>query len=175
MRFAETALPGVFVISPEPHSDVRGFFARIYCPTEFTRAGIVFTPTQVNLSRNTHRHTLRGLHWQDAPHAEAKLIRVTTGAIHEVVVDLRPDSPTFRHHVALHLDAGGAQAVFVPEGCAHGFLTLSDETDIMYHMSRDYVPGHARGARFDDPALAIDWPAAPAVISDADLAWPTLT
>jgi dTDP-4-dehydrorhamnose 3,5-epimerase len=117
---------------------------------------------------------LRGLHWQDAPHAESKLIRVSAGAIHEVVVDLRPESPTFRRHVSLRLDAEGADAVFVPEGCAHGFLTLSSHTDILYQMGRDYVPGHARGARFDDPALGIDWPATPAVISEADLAWPAL-
>jgi dTDP-4-dehydrorhamnose 3,5-epimerase len=174
MRFIPTALPGVMVIEPQPHADERGFFARVYCPGEFEKAGIAFTPTQVNLSRNTRRLTLRGLHWQDPPHAEAKLIRVTAGRIHEVVADLRPDSPSFRRWIALELDAASARAVFVPEGCAHGFLTLEAGTDVLYQMGRDFTPGHARGARFDDPALGVAWPEPPEVVSPADLAWPPL-
>lgn len=174
MRFIPTALPGVMVVEPQPHADERGFFARVYCPGEFARAGITFTPTQINLSRNTRRLTLRGLHWQDAPHAEAKLVRVTAGRIHEVVADLRPESPAFRRWIALELDAASARAVFVPEGCAHGFLTLEPETDVLYQMGRDHVAGQARGARFDDPALGVTWPEAPEVVSAADLAWPPL-
>lgn len=174
MRFVVTELPGVMVIEPQPHVDERGFFARVYCPQQFAAAGIAFSPTQVNLSRNTRLHTLRGLHWQDPPHAEAKLIRVISGRIHEVVVDLRPESPKFRKWISLELDASSARGIFVPEGCAHGFLTLEPGTDVLYQMGRDYVAGQARGARFDDPALAIDWPAAPAVISQADLGWPAL-
>lgn len=174
MRFLATALPGVVVVEAEPHHDDRGFFARIYDPREFTDAGIAFTPTQINLSRNTARHTLRGLHYQAAPYAEAKLVRVTHGRAFDVVVDLREGSSTFRRWVGLDLDAGSARAIFIPEGCAHGFLTLEPETDVLYQMGRDYVPGHAAGLRWDDPALDIAWPAPPAVISQADASWPLL-
>jgi dTDP-4-dehydrorhamnose 3,5-epimerase len=174
VKFRQTALPGVVLIEPEPHIDERGFFARVYCPAEFARAGIVFKPTQVNLSRNSHRHTLRGLHFQDTPHAEAKLIRVTAGRIFEVVVDLRKDTGTYLRSISLELDAGSANAVFVPEGCAHGFMTLEPDTDILYQMGRAYVPGLARGLRWDDPALGITWPASPAQISAQDDAWPLI-
>lgn len=172
MRFIATALPGVMRIEPEPRHDERGFFARTYCPTEFANAGISFTPTQVNLSRNTRRHTLRGLHYQDAPHGEAKLIRVTSGRIFEVVVDLRQGTPTHLNWISLELDALSANAIFIPEGCAHGFMTLEPDTDILYHMGRDYVPGHARGLRWNDPALGITWPAEPTMISPQDREWP---
>ncbi len=172
MRFVETELPGVFVVDAEPHADERGAFARIYCPTEFRAAGIDFAPTQVNLSRNTARHTLRGMHYQDPPHAEAKLVRVTRGAIFDVAVDLRRDSPTFSRWVGVELNATSMRGLFLPEGIAHGFLTLCGDTDILYQMGRDHVPGAGRGVRFDDPAFAIDWPAAPAVISDRDRTWP---
>jgi dTDP-4-dehydrorhamnose 3,5-epimerase len=175
MRFVPTALPGVTIIEPEPHRDGRGFFARVYCPREFAEAGIPFSPTQVNLSRNTARNTLRGLHYQPAPFAEAKLVRVTRGRVFDVVVDLRAGTPTYRHWVSVELDAEDARAVFVPEGCAHGFLSLEPDTDVLYQMSRDHVPGHAAGLRWDDPALGIAWPAAPQVISPADAAWPLLS
>jgi dTDP-4-dehydrorhamnose 3,5-epimerase len=174
VKFVATALPGVIMVEPEPHTDERGFFARVYCPQEFTKAGIDFVPTQVNLSRNTHRHTLRGLHYQDAPYAEAKLIRVTAGRIFEVIVDLRHGTPTYRAWISLELDATSARALFVPEGCAHGFLTLEPDTDILYQMGRDYVPGLARGVRWDDPALAINWPALPAQMSPQDRGWPLI-
>lgn len=159
-------------VEAEPRADQRGFFARIYCPEEFAAAGIAFSSTQINLSRNDRAHTLRGMHWQEAPHAEAKLVRVTAGAIHDVVIDLRPESPAFRRWQAFRLDAERANALFIPEGCAHGFLTLEDDTDVLYQMGRPYVGGQARGLRYDDPAFAIAWPAAPAVIAEADLAWP---
>jgi dTDP-4-dehydrorhamnose 3,5-epimerase len=174
MRFLRTALAGVVVVEAEPHRDERGFFARIYDPRAFAEAGLSFTPTQVNLSRNTVRHTLRGLHYQAEPHAEAKLVRVTRGSAFDVIVDLREGSASFRRWLCVELDAQSARAVFIPEGCAHGFLTLEPETDMLYQMGRDFVPGHAAGLRWDDPALAIAWPADPAVISPADASWPFL-
>lgn len=172
MRFVPTALPGVVVIEPEPRRDERGFFARLYDPGAFADAGIDFTPTQINLSRNDAALTLRGLHFQHPPFAEAKLVRVTQGRVYDVIVDLRRDSPAFRRWIGLELDADKARAVFVPEGCAHGFLTLTPATDLLYQMGRDHVPGHAAGLRWNDPALAIAWPAQPAVIARADLNWP---
>ena len=172
MIFVPTELPGVIEIRLNPHRDDRGFFARLYCPVEFAAAGIDFTPSQLNLSRNPRLHTLRGLHYQDPPHAEAKLVRVTAGCIHDVVVDLRRDQPTYGRHIARRLDAAEGTALFLPEGCAHGFLTLAPETDVLYQMGRPHVPGQARGLRYDDPALAIDWPASPALISESDLMWP---
>lgn len=174
MKFVQTALPGVVLIEPEPNSDARGFFARLYCPQAFASAGIDFAPTQVNLSRNTQAYTLRGLHYQDAPYAEAKLIRVTAGRIVEVIVDLRRDTQTYLQHVTLELDAQNGSAVFVPEGCAHGFMTLEPGTDILYQMGRDHVPGHGQGLRWNDPALRITWPAIPATMSPADETWPLI-
>jgi dTDP-4-dehydrorhamnose 3,5-epimerase len=174
MIFEETALPGVLRVRQTPHRDDRGFFSRLYCPAEFEQARIAFTSTQINLSRNTAKHTLRGLHWQDPPFAEAKFIRVTRGAIFEVVVDIRPASPARYRHITLQLDAETGDGLFIPEGFAHGFLTLQPETDILYQMSRLHEPGHARGLRWDDPALDIRWPAHPAVIGEADRHWPLI-
>lgn len=172
MIFEPTELAGLTLIRAEKRGDERGFFARLHCPEEFARAGLAFAPVQINLSRNPARHTLRGLHFQDPPHAEAKVVRVTRGAIFDVAVDLRAGSPTHGRHRAFRLDAEGADALFIPEGFAHGFLTLEAETDVLYLMGRAYVPGHARGYRYDDPALGIAWPHAPAMIGPADLAWP---
>lgn len=174
MKFIQTEIAGVVEIEAEPIHDQRGFFARIYCPQEFASAGIDFMSTQVNLSRNVSIHTLRGMHWQTEPYAEAKLVRVVSGAIHDVVVDLRPDSPSFRHWIARRLDAESANALFVPQGCAHGFLTLEPWTDVLYQMSRPFVAGYARGFRWDDPAIGIIWPMQPAVVSAADVAWPPI-
>ncbi len=174
MNFSPTTLPGVVLIEPERHGDERGFFARLYCPSEFAKAGIDFAPTQVNLSRNTQRRTLRGLHFQDAPHSEAKLVRVTAGRIFEVVVDLRKDTPTYLNWISVELDAASARSIFIPEGCAHGFLTLEPGTDVLYQMGRDHVPGLARGLRWNDPALSIQWPATPALLSEQDRDWPLL-
>lgn len=174
LSFERTRLEGVLSVSAKGHEDERGGFMRLYCPTTFRVAGIDFISTQVNLSTNRRRHTLRGMHWQDAPYAEAKLVRVVTGAIYDVVADLRRDSPTFMQWQAFDLSAENGCALFVPEGCAHGFLTLRDETSVLYQMGREHVPGQARGFRYDDPAFAIHWPAAPEVISDADLSWPAL-
>jgi dTDP-4-dehydrorhamnose 3,5-epimerase len=174
MKFEATALPDVIRIVPTPHADARGFFGRLYCPQEMAAAGLDFTSVQINLSRNTAAHTLRGMHFQTEPHGEAKIVRVTRGAIFDVAVDIRPGSATYLKHVALRLDAESAGALFIPEGFAHGFLTLEPETDVLYQMGRAYVPGVARGYRWDDPALAIDWPQAPAVINEADRNWPLL-
>ncbi|MEM7061065.1 MAG: dTDP-4-dehydrorhamnose 3,5-epimerase family protein [Pseudomonadota bacterium] len=173
MEFRETDLPGVFRITATPHGDERGLFARLYCPEEFAGAGIAFTPNQVNLSTNPIAGTLRGMHFQKPPYAEAKIVRVVQGAAWDVVVDLRP-GPTFGKWVAAELSAENLQAFYLPEGVAHGFLTLHPDTAILYQMGRAYVPGHADGIRWDDPTLAIDWPEAPAVINDKDLAWPDM-
>lgn len=172
MRIRETRVAGVHVIEAEPAEDERGAFARLYCPDEFAAAGLAFAPVQVNLSRNWAGLTLRGMHYQDPPRAEAKLVHVTRGAVFDVAVDLRRDSPTFRCWVGLRLDALGMVALFVPEGCAHGFLTLEPGTDVLYHMGRKFEPGWGRGVRWDDPAFAIDWPAHPEVISDRDAGYP---
>ncbi len=172
MRIVETALAGVFCIHAAPHRDARGAFARLYCPEAFRKAGIDFTSTQINLSGNPNKHTLRGLHYQAPPFAEAKLVRAVRGRAFDVVVDIRADSATRGQWISVELSADAMNAVFVPEGCAHGFLTLEDDTDILYQMGRPYEPGHAAGYRWDDPAFAIPWPAGPAVIGDADRAWP---
>lgn len=172
MKFEPMEIPGVFSISATPHRDERGFFARLFCPDEFANAGVEFTSTQINLSRNTARHTLRGMHWQDAPYAEAKVVRCLCGVIYDVVADLRPQSPAYKKWIALELSAERGDALFIPEGCAHGFLTLTPDCDVMYQMGRMYEPGKARGFRYDDPAFGIAWPHAPDVIGAADLAWP---
>ncbi len=174
MKFERTELPDVVRIVPEPIADARGFFARLFCPEEFAAAGCAFAPVQMSLSRNHAAHTLRGLHFQAAPHGEAKIVRVTRGSVYDVVVDLRPESPAYRKWTAATLSAENGEALLVPEGCAHGFLTLEDATDVLYQIDRIYVPGHARGIRYDDPALRVAWPAAPRVIAPADLAWPAL-
>jgi len=174
MRFAATELPGVLRVSQERIVDARGFFARLHSPDEFAAAGAPFAPVQTSLSRNDAAFTLRGLHFQAPPHAEAKLVRVTRGAIYDVVVDLRRDSPQFKRWIGATLSADNGEALLIPAGCAHGFLTLEDATDVLYQIDRAYVPGHAQGLRYDDPALGIVWPASPRVVSAADLAWPAL-
>lgn len=170
MRIQSTDLPGVMLIEAAPHSDDRGLFARLYCPDAFAQAGIDFNSTQINLSTNTHRGTLRGIHFQKPPHAEAKLVRVIKGHAWDVVVDLRP-GPTRGRWIAADLTAENMTALFLPEGVGHGFLTLEPETHILYQMGRPYAPGHADGLRWDDPDLAIDWPEAPSVLSDQDRSW----
>jgi dTDP-4-dehydrorhamnose 3,5-epimerase len=174
MRFEPTAIDGAVVVDIEPHQDERGFFARTWCAEEFERAGLPAGLSQCSVSWNRHRHTLRGMHWQAAPHGEGKLVRCTRGAIFDVVVDLRPQSATYLDHVAVRLDQDNRRALFVPPGLAHGFLTLVDETEVAYQMDTVHVPDAARGARWDDPAFAISWPAPPEVLSDRDRAYPDL-
>lgn len=175
MIFKPTEFDGVLEIASEPNVDARGFFARLFCPEELRRAGVKFDSSQINLSRNTHAFTLRGMHYQDQPHAEAKIVRVTRGATHDVVVDIRPGSPTRYKWLSRVLDSRRAAALFIPEGFAHGFLTLEPDTDVLYQMGSPHLPGLARGLRYDDPRLAIAWPAQPRSISEQDKAWPLLT
>jgi dTDP-4-dehydrorhamnose 3,5-epimerase len=170
--FRETAVAGVWIVEPEPRVDERGFFARTWCAEEFRAHGLNGELAQVSVSYNHRRGTLRGLHYQAAPHAEAKLVRCTRGAIWDVAVDLRPESPTFLRHAAVVLDADNRLALYVPEGCAHGFQTLADASEVLYQMSTAYVPPAARGVRWDDPAFAIPWPPAERIIAARDRAYP---
>ena len=168
MKFLETELAGAFVVELEPAADERGFFARSFCQREFAERGLAPSFVQCNVSWNRRRGTLRGMHWQAAPHAEAKLVRCTAGAIWDAIVDLRPGSPTRGRWTALELDALGRRALYVPEGFAHGFLCLRDDTEVFYQMSRFHVPEAARGFRWDDPAVGIAWPEPPALVSERD-------
>jgi dTDP-4-dehydrorhamnose 3,5-epimerase len=170
MRFRLTPIEGVVIVEPDLHVDARGFFTRLSCPEEFAAAGIAFAPQQTSLSRNTARHTLRGMHF--CLESEAKLVRCVRGRIHDVVYDIRRDSRTFGQSFGLDLDAQGAAALFIAPGLAHGFLTLEDECDVLYQMQRLYRPGYDLGLRWDDPAFTHAWPAAPAVIDAKDAAWP---
>ena len=172
MIFRKTPIAGAWFVEPEPHVDDRGSFARTWCATEFARHGLSPRFVQASVSYNRRRGTLRGLHYQVAPHAEAKLVRCTRGAIYDVAVDLRPDSPTFRRHAAVVLDADNRLALYVPEGCAHGFQTLADDTEVLYQMSAFYAAEASRGVRWDDPAFAIPWPAADRIIADRDRHYP---
>jgi dTDP-4-dehydrorhamnose 3,5-epimerase len=170
--FMPTALPGAFVIEPERHEDPRGFFARTWCAREFEAHGLRARLVQCSVSFNKRKGTLRGMHFQAAPHDEAKLVRCTMGAIHDVIIDLRRTSATYRQHVAVVLTAETRRMLYVPEGFAHGFQTLADETEVFYQMSEFYSPDHARGVRWDDPAFAIDWPGDDRTILDRDRAYP---
>jgi dTDP-4-dehydrorhamnose 3,5-epimerase len=174
VKFSATPIPGLTRIEIEPHADARGFFARLYCPEEFAAAGLDFAPLQMSLSRNREKGVLRGLHFQAPPHDEAKVVRVVRGSAFDVVVDLRPDSAAYRRWFGARLTAEAGDALFIPRGCAHGFLTLEPDTDVLYQIDRLHAPGHGRGLRYDDPAIAISWPAPPRVIAPADLAWPLL-
>jgi dTDP-4-dehydrorhamnose 3,5-epimerase len=172
MNFVATTLPGVFVIEPELHADDRGSFARTFCVDEFEEAGLKFRVVQANTSFNKFAGTVRGMHYQASPCAEAKVVRCTSGALHDVVVDLRPGSPTLGQWFATELNAENRKSLFMPEGCAHGFQTLVDNTEVSYLMSERYVPDAAAGVRYDDPALGIEWPLAVSSVSDRDRAWP---
>jgi dTDP-4-dehydrorhamnose 3,5-epimerase len=162
----------VVLVDIEPREDERGAFARLQCPEEFAAAGHPFAPAQTSLSRNPRAGTLRGLHYQQAPHAETKLVRAVRGRIFDVAVDLRGESPTYRRWTAAELSADNARALLVPEGVAHGFLTLEADTDVLYQISPAFEPGHEAGVRWDDPAFAIAWPARPRIISDRDSGYP---
>ena len=168
MKFTPTAIAGAYLVTMQPITDDRGSFARSFCTAEFAAAGIDFTPVQINLSRNPQVHTLRGLHYQADPHGEAKLVQCARGRLFDVAVDLRRDSPSFGAHVALTLDADGDDLFFIPAGCAHGFLTLADNSDVLYHMGTAFVPGVGLGVRWNDPAFDIAWPAEPKLMSPRD-------
>lgn len=172
MRFQRTEIGGVIRIEPEPHSDERGLFARLHCPDDFLQAGFPFTPAQTSISRNPHPGTLRGMHYQRAPYGEVKLVRVTRGRIFDVVVDLRRESPTYGGWMGLELSAENLLALLIPDGVAHGFLTLEPDSDVLYQIAPAYQPGHEAGVRWDDPAFEIEWPAAPQRISERDASYP---
>lgn len=172
MIFRGTAIAGLVEILPERARDARGAFFRSFCAAEFAAAGLDFLPVQASISENPHRHTLRGLHWQEPPAAERKLIRCLHGAVQDVAVDLRPGSETRGRHVAVMLTAEAGNAFFIPAGFAHGFLTLTEDAVLEYMMDVPFAPGLARGLRWNDPALGIAWLAEPRVISERDATWP---
>lgn len=172
MIFRETELPGAYAIDLERHSDERGFFARAWCQREFEEHGLNPRLVQCNISYNEGRGTLRGMHYQVPPHEEAKLVRCTRGSIYDVIIDLRSDSPTYKEHFGIELNDENRTMLYVPEGFAHGFLTLEDDTEIFYQMSEFYAPEAARGVRWDDPAFGIDWPAPVRHIKDRDQSYP---
>jgi dTDP-4-dehydrorhamnose 3,5-epimerase len=172
MRFSPTSIVGVVLVDIEPHEDDRGAFARLQCPDEFASAGHPFSPAQTSLSRNPKTGTLRGLHYQPALHGETKLVRTVRGRMFDVAVDLRRDSPTYRRWTAAELSADSVRALLIPEGVAHGFLTLEPDTDVLYQISPAFQSGHEAGVRWNDPAFAIAWPAAPSLISERDATYP---
>jgi dTDP-4-dehydrorhamnose 3,5-epimerase len=172
VRFRETGVAGAWLIEPEPIADERGFFARVFCREEFTANGLNPDLAQGNVSYNHAKGTLRGMHYQAAPHAEAKLVRCTRGAIWDVALDLRPDSPTYLAWAGYELSDANRSMLYVPEGCAHGFLTLTDGAEVTYQMSAPYAPAAARGVRWDDSAFGIDWPGEVVVINQRDASYP---
>ncbi len=172
MKFTPTGIEGTYVIDLEKRADDRGYFARAWCEGEFARQGLNTRIAQVNVGVSTRAGTLRGMHYQLAPHAEAKLARCARGAVYDVAVDLRPESPTFRRWHGCELSAENGRMLYVPEGCAHGYLTLTDDSELMYFTSVPYAPDAARGVRHDDPAFSIAWPVPVKTISPQDAAWP---
>lgn len=172
MIFAETDIPGVVIVDIEKIGDERGFFARSFCAEAFRKQGLVSSFVQANVSFNREAATLRGMHYQAEPAPEAKLVRCTRGAIFDVAVDLRPGSPAFCRWIGIELAPGDHRAVYVPPGCAHGFVTLEADSEILYLMGAAYDPDLARGVRWNDPAFGIEWPIEPAVISVRDASFP---
>ena len=172
MRFEALPLSGAFVVEPERIEDARGFFARTFCRAEFAAHGLHAELVQCSISFNARRGTLRGMHYQKKPHEEAKLVRCSMGAIHDVLLDLRRDSPTYLRWEAVELSAANRRAVYIPQGVAHGFLTLADDSEVFYQMAHDFHPASAAGVRWDDKAFGIRWPAQVEVISDRDRAYP---
>ncbi|MFO1149342.1 MAG: dTDP-4-dehydrorhamnose 3,5-epimerase [Alsobacter sp.] len=172
MRAEATPLPGLLVLEIEPVADERGFFARTWSRDEVRAVCPAFDPVQSSVSWSAKAHTLRGLHWQAEPHAETKLVRVTQGAVFDVAVDLRPGSATRGRWFGTQLSAANRRSLLIPRGFAHGLITLADATEVLYVMDAAYAPAAARGARWDDPAFGIEWPAEPAVIGERDRNWP---
>jgi dTDP-4-dehydrorhamnose 3,5-epimerase len=172
MHFKETAVTGAWLIDPSPRQDERGRFMRVWCAREFAEHGIRFAPVQANMGFSRRQGTIRGMHFQVAPALEAKLVRCTRGAMFDVALDLRPDSPSYGKWWGEELTAENGRMLFVPERCAHGYQSLEDNTEMHYLTSAFYAPASATGVRFDDPAFSIAWPLAPTVISEQDLGWP---
>jgi dTDP-4-dehydrorhamnose 3,5-epimerase len=175
MQFTPSRIGGAWIIDITPIHDHRGFFAMTWLPSEFRKHGIEPALAQCNVAYNHKRGTLRGMHFQRAPHAQAKLIRVTRGALLDVIVDLRAGSPTFKQWDAVELSADNRRMFYMPEGMAHGYLTLTDDVEAHYHASTPWVPSAEGGLRWNDPAFGIDWPFAPVVISEKDAGWPLHT
>lgn len=174
MMFTEGSVAGAWLVEVERRVDERGFFARTHCVAEFEAHGMTAAFRQSSVSFNTRRGTLRGMHYQARPHAEAKLVRCTAGAVFDVIVDLRPSSPTYRRWYGTELTASNRRALYIPEGVAHGFISLTEDTEILYMISVDYEPGSARGIRWNDPAIGIMWPLQPTTISARDASYPAL-
>ena len=174
MRYLKTSLHGAVLIEPDLHADSRGFFARTFCVREFADQGLETRFVQHSCSFSAKRGTLRGMHFQLHPHGEVKVVRCVSGAIYDVIVDLRPNSPTYRKWEAFEISAANRCSLYVPEGFAHGFQTLSDDTEVHYLISAFYEPSASTGIRFDDPAISINWPLEVSVISERDLAWPPM-
>ena len=174
MIFTETKLAGAYLIDLDRRQDNRGFFARMFCQNEFTAHGLKPMIAQANVGSNLKRGTLRGMHFQYPPGAETKYVRCTRGAILDIIVDLRPESPTYLEHVAVELSAYNQRGLYVPERFAHGYITLEDNTDTSYMVGEYYMPGVEGGLQYGDPQLALDWPLAVSVISEKDTQWPLL-
>lgn len=168
MKFIETELSGAYLIDPERLEDDRGFFARTFCQNEFEQHGLISDWVQCNISFNKRKGTLRGMHYQVTPHAEAKLVRCTMGSIYDVIIDLRPDSKTYLQWVSVELSAENRKMIYIPEGFAHGLQTLVDNTEVFYQMSKFYTPEYARAIRWNDPQFKIHWPEAERTISEKD-------
>ena len=172
MIFTPLALPGAMIVDLERSDDTRGYFARAWCEREFAEAGLNPRLVQASISQNRRRGTLRGMHYQVAPHAEDKLVRCIQGAIWDVIIDLRPESPTYLQHRAIELNAARGRALYIPKGFAHGFQSLTDDAQLFYQMSEFYQPAAQRGLRWDDPRFAIDWPERPPILSSRDASYP---
>jgi len=172
MRFEETGLPGAWLVQLSPAEDERGFFARTFCEQEFDRHGLETRFAQHSISNSKQAGTLRGMHFQRGPHEEVKLVRCLRGTLYDVMIDLRPGSPTYRQWRGFELSADNHRQLYIPAGCAHGFQTLQDDTQISYLISAFYAPEAAGGVRHDDPAFAVEWPLPVSVISEKDRAWP---
>ena len=175
MRFTQLDIAGAYVIDLEPHRDARGFFARTFCAREYEKRGLVATFAQCSTSFNVRRGTLRGMHYQVAPHEEAKVVRCTAGSIVDVIVDMRAGSPTYARWCSTELTARNRRTLYIPPGIAHGFQTLEDDTEVFYQISLEYVPSAARGIRWNDPQLGIEWPICDPVLSPRDAAFPDLS
>ena len=172
MQFTQTDIDGVLIVDATPHTDARGSFARLHCPDEFAAAGAAFEPVQTSVSRNPTSGTLRGMHYQNAPFAETKLVRASRGRVFDVAIDLRPTSTTYLRWTGAELSAENLRGLFIPEGVAHGFLTLEPDTDVLYQIGPAFVAGQEAGVRWDDPAFGIAWPAPPVLISERDRTYP---
>ena len=174
MIFHETKLAGAYIVELDRRADLRGFFARSFCAAELKEHGVDFTPAQANISHSNLKGTLRGMHYQGAPVSETKFIRCIRGAVWDVIIDMRPDSPTYRQHLGVELSADNGRAIYVPDNFAHGNQALTDAAELFYLMGGAYTPGFERAVRYDDPAIGIEWPLPVTVIDQKDQSWPLL-